>query len=43
MGQALSTEEQERLTAGLRPPVEGGQGEWRMAFAHLAATKPGAA
>ena len=43
MGQALSTKEQERLTAGLRPLVEGGHGEWRMAFAHLAATKPEAA
>jgi arsenite methyltransferase len=43
MEQALSPEEQERLTAGLRPLVERGEGEWRMAFAHLAATKPDAA
>jgi arsenite methyltransferase len=35
MDQALSPEERERLTRHLRPLVEGGGGEWRMAHAHL--------
>jgi ubiquinone/menaquinone biosynthesis C-methylase UbiE len=40
MKQVLTPEERERFTARLRPLVESGQGEWRMAFAHLAATRP---
>jgi arsenite methyltransferase len=40
MDDALTPVERERLTAHLRPLVERGQGEWRMAFAYLAATKP---
>ena len=39
MAQALTPAEQERLAEYLRPLVEGGQGEWRMASAHLAGTK----
>lgn len=35
MEQALTPEEREWLTAQLRPLVERGQGEWRMALAHL--------
>jgi arsenite methyltransferase len=37
--QALTAVEREQLTAHLRPLVEQGQGEWRMASAYLAATK----
>jgi SAM-dependent methyltransferase len=40
MEQALSAEERERLTAQLRPLVEGGGGVWRMALAHLTGTRP---
>jgi ubiquinone/menaquinone biosynthesis C-methylase UbiE len=40
MEQVLTPEERERFTARLRPLVESGQGELRMAFAHLAATRP---
>lgn len=40
MEQSLTPEERERLTAQLRPLVERGEGEWRMAFAHLSATRP---
>jgi arsenite methyltransferase len=40
MEQALTAEERERLTKHLRPQVEEGRGEWRMATAYLAATKP---
>jgi ubiquinone/menaquinone biosynthesis C-methylase UbiE len=40
MGEVLTADERERLTAQLRPLVERGQGEWRMALAFLAATKP---
>jgi arsenite methyltransferase len=40
MEQVLTPEERERFTALLRPLVESGQGEWRMAFAHLVATRP---
>jgi SAM-dependent methyltransferase len=39
MEQALTPDERERLVAHLRPQVEQGLGEWRMASAHLAATK----
>lgn len=39
MEQALSSEERESLTAHLRPLVEGGGGEWRMAFAHLSGVR----
>jgi len=35
MEQVLSPDERDRLTASLRPVVEGGEGEWRMAVAHL--------
>jgi arsenite methyltransferase len=38
--QALTPSERERLTTHLRPLVEQGQGEWRLATAHLTATKP---
>ncbi len=40
MEQALTAEERERFTAHLRPQVEEGRGEWRMATAYLVATKP---
>lgn len=40
MEQALTAAERERLVAHLRPLVEQGRGEWRMASAHLVATKP---
>jgi arsenite methyltransferase len=40
MEQALTAAEQNRLTAHLRPLVESGRGEWRMATAYLAASKP---
>jgi ubiquinone/menaquinone biosynthesis C-methylase UbiE len=40
MEQVLTPEERERFTARIRPLVESGQGELRMAFAHLAATRP---
>ena len=39
MEQALTPDERERLTAQLRPLVEGGRGEWRMALAHLSAVR----
>jgi arsenite methyltransferase len=39
MEQALSPEEREWLTEQLRPLVEGGGGEWRMAFAHLSGAR----
>ena len=39
MEQVLTPEEQERVTEYLRPLVEAGRGEWRMATVHLAATK----
>lgn len=39
MEQALTPHERVRLTAHLRPLVEQGLGEWRMATAYLAATK----
>jgi ubiquinone/menaquinone biosynthesis C-methylase UbiE len=39
MEQALTASERERLTAHLRPLVEQGQGEWRMATAHLYGNK----
>lgn len=42
MDQALTPEEQERVTEHLRPLVEEGRGVWRMAHAFLAATKPDA-
>lgn len=35
MEQTLTPEERERFTLQLRPLVERGEGEWRMAFAHL--------
>jgi arsenite methyltransferase len=37
---ALTAAERERLIAHLRPLVEQGRREWRMASAHLVATKP---
>jgi ubiquinone/menaquinone biosynthesis C-methylase UbiE len=40
MDEVLTADERERLTAQLRPLVERGQGEWRIALAYLAATKP---
>jgi SAM-dependent methyltransferase len=43
MAQALTPPERERLTSHLRPQVEQGQGEWRMACAYLVgrrASKP---
>jgi hypothetical protein len=40
MEQALTPSERDRLTSYLRPLVEQGRGEWRMATAHLVATKP---
>lgn len=40
MDQALTPDEQEQLTAHLRPLVEEGRGVWRMALAYLFATKP---
>jgi SAM-dependent methyltransferase len=40
MEQTLSPEERKQLTARLRPLVERGEGEWRMAFALLSATRP---
>jgi arsenite methyltransferase len=42
MEQALRPDERERLVAHLRPQVEQGLGEWRMATARLVATKPDA-
>lgn len=39
MEQVLTPAERERLTARLRPLVERGTGEWRMAFADLTGTK----
>jgi arsenite methyltransferase len=39
MAQSLTPGEQERLTRYLRPLVEQGRGRWRMAGAHLAATR----
>jgi hypothetical protein len=40
MEQALTPSERERLTAHLRPLVERGDGEWRMAFGHVIGTRP---
>jgi SAM-dependent methyltransferase len=40
MEQVLAAEERERLTGRLRPLVEAGRGEWRMAFAHLSGIRP---
>lgn len=40
MEQALTPAERDRLVTHLRPLVEQGRGEWRMASAHLLATKP---
>lgn len=39
MEQVLTPDERERLTAQLRPLVERGEGEWRMAFAHLSGVR----
>jgi arsenite methyltransferase len=39
MEQALTPDERDRLVAHLRPQVEQGRGEWRMASAYLVATK----
>jgi len=39
MDQALTSNERERLTAQLRPQVELGLGEWRMACAYLTAVR----
>jgi arsenite methyltransferase len=40
MEQVLGSDERDRLTEHLRPLVEGGRGEWRMAFAQLTGTRP---
>ena len=40
MDQALTPVERKRLVTHLRPLVEQGRGEWRMASAHVVATKP---
>jgi hypothetical protein len=40
MEQALTPAESDRLVAHLRPQVEQGLGEWRMASAYLIATRP---
>lgn len=40
MEQALTAAERDRLVKHLRPQVEQGLGEWRMASAYLVATKP---
>jgi len=40
MEQVLTPEERDRLTEQLRPRVEAGEGEWRMAFALLTGTRP---
>lgn len=40
MEQALTPDERDRLVEHLRPQVEQGLGEWRMASAYLVATKP---
>ena len=40
MNLALTAAEQERYRAHLRPLVEQGQGQWRMALAHLVGAKP---
>jgi SAM-dependent methyltransferase len=40
MEQVLTPDERERITARLRPRVEAGEGEWRMALAHLTGTRP---
>jgi len=42
MEQALTASERRELTAQLRPQVEQGLGEWRMALAYLTAGKPAA-
>lgn len=42
MEEALTPAERERLTAHLRPLVENGRGQWRMASAYLTATAAGA-
>jgi SAM-dependent methyltransferase len=39
MEQVLTPAEREQLTASLRPVVEGGTGEWRIAFAHLSGVR----
>jgi arsenite methyltransferase len=39
MEQVLTAEERERLASQLQPLVERGEGEWRMAFAHLSGTR----
>ncbi|HJQ74721.1 MAG TPA: class I SAM-dependent methyltransferase [Gaiellaceae bacterium] len=40
MQQVLTAGERELLTARMRPLVEAGGGEWRMAFAHLSGVRP---
>jgi SAM-dependent methyltransferase len=40
LAEALTPDEREDLVAHLRPQVEQGLGQWRMAGAYLAATKP---
>ena len=40
MQQALTADERQAVIEHLRPLVEGGRGTWRMASAHVWATKP---
>jgi ubiquinone/menaquinone biosynthesis C-methylase UbiE len=40
MEEVLTPDERERLAAHLRPLVEHGRGEWRMALAHLSGVRP---
>ena len=39
MEQVLSPDERERLVTRLRPVVERGEGEWRIALAHLSGVR----
>ena len=40
MDEVLTPDERDRLTQELRPRIEAGEGEWRMALAHLTGTRP---
>jgi hypothetical protein len=39
MDRVLTADEREQLTESLRPAVEEGKGEWRMAFAHVSGVR----